>query len=478
MVKVFFLIERKEGDQEEIEEKEYTSESDESEMTDDEEEEVDEFFLANYSPRYLESRLFDSIMYDKKDMLVMTLKVLKRVYKGFALRICYDPFSLIFTFDSVNCLKPVLNGETTRYLEFNGVNAVPLVDSNERLVPILHKAAGYGAFEITKLCLPGNEEQLNLRVHIDQDLVGMKGVLPLNLALENLTCSKTWRSDSIPMEPQLLLHKLIFHCNRFKSTSKAELVRLLAVKTVETEQEFFDYLKEPRLRELTFLLIFVVEDMAGNAKSTFDNVVDSDEDTQKKKKVEMEAIELLLELFDRVGDKIEACLRQTDYYEGASKLDLIRQLSRLLKEAGFDAGLELDEIEREGIIIFNKDIPESHRLVEESNIESKQLSTHDWLVDKQDSVSVASLNYKPIRNFSSLGLSCTHHFVSGCRCFGSTTVADKVKGGLLKPQLKKQYQDSNVRSWASSLQFIRECALSANSSRRILWIANKLGRAL
>ncbi|CAI9091500.1 OLC1v1026552C1 [Oldenlandia corymbosa var. corymbosa] len=78
---------------------------------------------------------------------------------------------------------------------------------------------------------------------------------------------------------------------------------------------------------------FVVQDMAA-VKSA--NHVE----------VEMEVIEFLLELFDRVGDRIEACLRQTDYSEVASKLDLIIQLSRLLKEAGFDARLELDEIER------------------------------------------------------------------------------------------------------------------------------------
>ncbi|CAI9091501.1 OLC1v1026553C1 [Oldenlandia corymbosa var. corymbosa] len=125
--------------------------------------------------------------------------------------------NLIFTFDSVNCLKAVLNGETKRFLEFNGVNAVPWVDSTEDLVPILHKAAGYGALEITKLCLPGNEDQLNLRVDIDLDPVGIKGALPLNLAVETLARFSRWRSDSIPMEPQVLLHQLIFHTARFQS---------------------------------------------------------------------------------------------------------------------------------------------------------------------------------------------------------------------------------------------------------------------
>ncbi|CAI9111451.1 OLC1v1011673C1 [Oldenlandia corymbosa var. corymbosa] len=135
----------------------------------------------------LDSKLFDAVVLDQNDMFVKTLKDITRLHPGFKWTLCDDPFNMIFGFDAANCLKAVLDGETSGFLEFNGVNAaVPLYDSTEeeQLVPILHKAAKYGAFEITNLCFPGNEDQLNLRVDIDLD--GLKGVQPLTLAVENV----------------------------------------------------------------------------------------------------------------------------------------------------------------------------------------------------------------------------------------------------------------------------------------------------
>lgn len=121
-----------------------------------------------------------AIEYDKKDFFLELMR--DPEYKA---RVYTYTTDLLFRYDSVNCVKAVLNGETTGTLEFTA-DAVPLIWYNTQEVPILHKAAYFQAPLITNLCLPGNESQVNLRIDV-RDMKGvepMKGALPLNLVLQ------------------------------------------------------------------------------------------------------------------------------------------------------------------------------------------------------------------------------------------------------------------------------------------------------
>ncbi|CAI9102242.1 OLC1v1000482C2 [Oldenlandia corymbosa var. corymbosa] len=112
--------------------------------------------------------------------------------------------------------------------------------------------------------------------------------------------------------------------------------------------------------------------------------------------------------------------------------------------------------------------------------EPKQPSMH-WSVNRQNILSTLSSNIFCRSNH-------TYDFYRG---FGSTTAnnkVDKVNGFVSKLRPEKEYkitgksdsaqQMTKVCSRGSYLQINGECVLSANSSRRILWITNKLRRAL
>ncbi|CAI9109512.1 OLC1v1009345C1 [Oldenlandia corymbosa var. corymbosa] len=362
-----------------------------------------------------------------------------------------------------------------------------------------------------------------------------------------------WITEPSPEEPQRLVFKLIYNlCARSGKMCAAKVVRLLASKTIEVEEEFFKYVKERKLPELTALLMlaherlepclkgnsiirdFVLKEIASLRIIIFTSSYDVDGEKLmyevKKRKMEMEAVMLVLEIFNRFGDKIAAYLQRSNYYKGSDELDKVREVSELLKEAGFDAELELlDEIRdrcKTDIFGIMADTPTNNRDME-SNIGLTNIAlgeAHEklnsylrayrtgivnnetnksWLVNKQDILA---------RLKSSTTFHITHrsyhrcHFVRGCHSFGSTTankvdlfhhtdhfvgvsgvlgstMADKVYGMVSRLQLKKQYQDSgksaqvtSMSSWQSYLQF--SYVLSANSSRQILHITRKLGRAL
>ncbi|CAI9100553.1 OLC1v1037679C1 [Oldenlandia corymbosa var. corymbosa] len=126
----------------------------------------------------LDDMIWDAVDGDKKELFLTVLNDLTHEQV-----VRWDPFNFIFECDSVNCVNAMLNGESAGKCEINNVNAVPFTRNNRQLVPILHKAARQGAYKITKLCLPGNEAQVNLRI---DEADGMKGVLPLNLALHRI----------------------------------------------------------------------------------------------------------------------------------------------------------------------------------------------------------------------------------------------------------------------------------------------------
>ncbi|CAI9111784.1 OLC1v1012101C1 [Oldenlandia corymbosa var. corymbosa] len=416
-----------------------------------------------------EEELYDALVYDRKDVFVCLLNDLTR--EEFDI---LNPLDWILCNDSVHCLEAVLNGETAGLFE---------IDVNSG--PILHSAARYGATKITEFCLPPNEVQVNLGIDVDDD--GLKGLLPLNLALRRLWFeiegwrdrqskeSSEWISEPSPEEPERRLCK-----------KDAEAVRLLASKTVEIEQELLKYLKEGKLLELTALLMFardrvtpcleggsktrdfVLQEIAALKIFIFRSTCDFDKGKlvfeAQKKKMEMEAVLLLLEIFDRVGDKIEAYLHCS---EGDSEPDDVREVCWILKEAGFDAEFEI--------------------LDEKNDSYSSGYHLSPW----EDSYHSASCKAIGRRGFGTSAMAKKvgsrsdfssqsfhhkhHHFVRASGDLESTTM-DRMKGILSKLQLKKEYQDFGKSGRMSRASYLRECVLSAESRRRIVWITNKLGR--
>ncbi|CAI9100175.1 OLC1v1037115C1 [Oldenlandia corymbosa var. corymbosa] len=77
--------------------------------------------------------------------------------------------------------------------------------------------------------------------------------------------------------------------------------------------------------------------------------------------MEMEAILLLLEIFDRVGDKIVAYLQVINEvplkeFGFHAELDMVREISWLLKDAGFDAEPSLWDESTKSPLIFHPDM--------------------------------------------------------------------------------------------------------------------------
>ncbi|XP_027066491.2 uncharacterized protein [Coffea arabica] len=152
--------------------------------------------------------------------------------------------------------------------------------------------------------------------------------------------------------------------------SALEVVRLLAQKTKEVEFEFFKYVKEQKLVELAGLLLvahekvmpgleehmkirnFVLKEAAFLNLQEITSLYSSGDEKSlqevKKKKVEMEAILLLLEVFDRIGDKLSAYLqimrkRVREEYHA-------KEIGWILEKAGFSVKLELFDETSRGII--------------------------------------------------------------------------------------------------------------------------------
>ncbi|XP_027071173.1 uncharacterized protein [Coffea arabica] len=330
-----------------------------------------EDYIKNFYPS-LEEEITFAVSLDKKETFVTLINGITN--KNDIPRWCVDH---MFRFDCINCVDAVLNGEMTGKIDFT-VDAVPHKNRGE--LPALHKAATSLACKLTELFL-GITDQANVRL----DFKDVKGWLPLNFALKKLRSSSLmpvwinskgdedtsyWMANSIPQGPTEMVFKLLYRLLCPFSRAALEVVRLLAQKTKEVEFEFFKYVKEQKLVELAGLLLvahekvmpgleecmkirnFVLKEAAflnlQEIRSLYGSGDEKSLQEAKKKKVEMEAILLLLEVFDRIGDKLSAYLqivRKQVRVEYRAK-----EIGWILEKAGFSMKLELfDETCRERI---------------------------------------------------------------------------------------------------------------------------------
>ncbi|XP_027071171.1 uncharacterized protein LOC113773082 [Coffea eugenioides] len=333
-------------------------------------EEMEDYIKNGYPS--LEDEITFAVSHDKKETFVTWINGI--TYKNDIPRWCVDR---MFLFDSINCMDAVLNGEMTGKIDFT-VDAVP--HNNHGELPALHKAATSQACRLTELFL-GITDQANVRL----DFKDVKGWLPLNFALENLRSPSSmpvwinskgdkhksyWMANPIPQGPTEMVFKLLYYLLWPFSRSALEVVRLLAQKTKEVEFEFFKYVKEQKLVELAGLLLvahekvmpgleermkirnFVLKEAAflnlQEIRSLYGSGDEKSLQEVKKKKVEMEAILLLLEVFDRIGDKLSAYVQIVRKLVGEEYH--AKEIGWILEKAGFSVKLELFDETSRGII--------------------------------------------------------------------------------------------------------------------------------
>ncbi|KAL3507917.1 hypothetical protein ACH5RR_033299 [Cinchona calisaya] len=150
----------------------------------------------------------------------------------------------MFILDSIKCFTAVLNGETRGKFDFF---------THEMFCgcsrpPFLHLAASLSSLEITKWLLANDDgDEANRRCEIDL----WKDKLPLNLALEamrSLINEAIWTHEKS-------IFRLMFNLCRKSKRVDLEIIRLLARRTDNVWEEFFNYVKNGELVEVVSLLL-------------------------------------------------------------------------------------------------------------------------------------------------------------------------------------------------------------------------------
>ncbi|KAL3507929.1 hypothetical protein ACH5RR_033311 [Cinchona calisaya] len=150
----------------------------------------------------------------------------------------------MFILDSVKCFTAVLNGETRGKFDFF---THEMFRGCSR-PPFLHLAASYSSLDITKWLLAHEDgDEANRRCEIDF----WKDKLPLNLALKAMRSSI---SDAIWTHKKSIF-RLIFNLSRQSKRDTLEIIRLLAQRTDNVWEEFFNYVKNGKLVEVGSLLL-------------------------------------------------------------------------------------------------------------------------------------------------------------------------------------------------------------------------------
>ncbi|XP_059635810.1 uncharacterized protein LOC132277993 [Cornus florida] len=244
-------------------------------------------------------------------------------------------FILICTYDAVDCTKALLEGDLF------------VVDLN---VPIefglcpLHIAAEAFSYDMIDLLLR-HGAQTDVRT-IEGEFRG--DLLPLNIALEMLSCYHRYLSDWTPKQS---IFKLIVILSLPQMKVPLETNRLLAWNTKDVSNIFYHYAMEGKLIPVATLLMVarekimapstmqskdfcglgggmmirqcILEEMASltNEEVKLTCIGSYSNQRLKNKKALMTIALLLLEVFDKAGDAIETYRRSVRYYLLWNKLE-------------------------------------------------------------------------------------------------------------------------------------------------------------
>ncbi|XP_074299657.1 uncharacterized protein LOC141630796 isoform X2 [Silene latifolia] len=213
----------------------------------------------------------------------------------------------IVLWDSGKCAAAVLDGQTK-------ITEIPLATS---LLSQLHPAAASNAPKITALLL---QRGISADVRCDYDSpasVGkLKNVLPLHVVMARLRSQVLCDNTEQESPARMLVRLCQPHYRR-----TLETVRLIALNTTEVKREFFNYLKEGKLIEVGALLLVAKSQVLLSPSTTakgegeeegefrsISEICDSAFVTELTINNEMRTL-TLLEIFDKIGDKLAALVR-------------------------------------------------------------------------------------------------------------------------------------------------------------------------
>ncbi|XP_074309902.1 uncharacterized protein LOC141644307 [Silene latifolia] len=243
--------------------------------------------------------------------------------------------SLIFLWNSGKCAAAVLDGQT-KITEIHRATAwLSKIDNGP-----MHYAAGTTAFKITALLLQRGFSA-DTRADCDHLASGkLKNVLPLHAVMSRLRFDLL-RSVN-PKEELSAITIVIQLCEQHMRWS-LETLRLIAQNTTEVKREFFNYLKEGKTIEVGALLLVAKSQIFSpsiTAKGegefrSMSEMLDFVLNTKNNKLVEMKETLVLLEIFNKIGDKLATLLR-LDFTPTCQRDCSALLAGSLIEDAGFD----------------------------------------------------------------------------------------------------------------------------------------------
>ncbi|XP_074309909.1 uncharacterized protein LOC141644311 [Silene latifolia] len=254
---------------------------------------------------------------------------------------------LIFQWNSGKCATAVLDGQTKITEIPRATSWLSKIDNGP-----LHYAAGTMAFKITALLL---QRGFSADVRADCDHLAsgkLKNVLPLHAVMSLLRFDLLRSVDpgevcfdllrSVDPEEELPAVKIVVQLCEPHMRWSLETLRLIAQNTTEVKREFFNYLKEGKTIEVGALLLVAKSQILspstakeeGEFRSIFE-IHDFVATKKNNKLVEMEDMLVLLEIFDKIGDKLAILLR-LDFTPTCERDCSALLAGSLIEDAGFD----------------------------------------------------------------------------------------------------------------------------------------------
>ncbi|XP_074275022.1 uncharacterized protein LOC141599043 [Silene latifolia] len=247
--------------------------------------------------------------------------------------------------DAANCLRAVFDGEAAldeRFIKY-------YISSIAKNRP-LHHAACLAKPRIASLLLEKGFSA-DLRTNFKSPHICMKNALPLNIALEYcrycVWLIYGWKSP---------IHQIIIPCQQ-PPTFHPKTIRVMARNTTEIKHEFLKYLEQGKVFEVGALLA-IASDLIMSSSSTIDvenasigfkNIMEmrqfllarisrslgASSNTQLK---EIKNTLRLLEIFDRIGDKLLPLMLMWD----DSTSEVGNRVASLIEKAAYDEKVEVE----------------------------------------------------------------------------------------------------------------------------------------
>ncbi|XP_058211371.1 uncharacterized protein LOC131323543 isoform X2 [Rhododendron vialii] len=298
-----------------------------------------------------------------------------KLMKGTSQYLMPEVMVSICGYNAVKCASALLKGETGLIVDLN----VPLKEGRYPL----HLMAECMSYRMINLFLR-HGAQADVKTKDSDTLKG--GFLPLNVSLEMLG----YHEYLVDWTPKDSIFKLIMLLCLPKMKIPLEVNKLLARKTKRVDDVFYYYALEGKLIEMTALLMVARKRVMAGFEGSMDirqhlfdemtwithdetrlmghgNGGKSVRGFKDKKEVIMSAF-VLLEVFEKAGDRIEAYVRSVQ--SKMTEQEVIKDIMCLLNEAGII-------VKDNDIDLSNIDCETDKIKLETQELENKRRQLHD-----------------------------------------------------------------------------------------------------